>query len=304
MGEPQYVTVQLSQIDMEDHTFMYRWSLDPGANLVRDIHARGQLSPVFLRPGDDGRYQLISGFRRVSALEKVYRGGDGPVLARIFEEVDDEQAMRMSIAENVQREDYSDLEMVDLVMRLEAGGMPVREMAKLLGVSSQSVYNYRSVGHCDALIKDELHTGSIGLEMARLLSRPENVFPGPHFTLGEVLDRIAAEKLNTRAVSELLSWLKENHEDDAALSERVASTLVKRRGKHRPVVRHVVQGERVKETYSWGKARPLSELVAAEHAASDFARHARAFRTGKGITSSNPFVPADEDASGDEPSVE
>ncbi len=41
-------------------------------HLVESIRAQGVLTPCIVRPKKDGRYELISGHRRVRACEKLY----------------------------------------------------------------------------------------------------------------------------------------------------------------------------------------------------------------------------------------
>jgi ParB/RepB/Spo0J family partition protein len=257
-----------------------------GRPLIRDIYVNGQTAAVFVRPKEEGQYQIISGFRRVGAILEI--GGENAlVLARVFEECSDDQALRISVAENHQRDNLTKQEYVDLCVRLRDQGWAVADL--MVGVCKNSIYNYLSVAHCHPAIQDELHKGGIGIEVARALSQPGNVFPGPYFTLEAVLDRIAEANMTSRQVKELLAWQKVNADNQGALDDR-ATGEPRRRGKHQPIRLKSKLGERVELTIKWRKSRPQAELVEIAEELERHARYARAFLSRDGITSSNPFL--------------
>lgn len=69
--------------------------------LVESIKANGVLSPVLIRPREEGGYEMISGHRRLHASEKA---GMDSVPAIIKEMTDDEAVIAM-VDSNVQREE-------------------------------------------------------------------------------------------------------------------------------------------------------------------------------------------------------
>jgi len=89
----------------EDATFRLREEGDVSA-LAASLGRLGQLVPVELRPlpgaGTDGpRYQLVAGFRRVEALRCLLRER---VLARIHDELGDDDAWAIALCEALLRE--------------------------------------------------------------------------------------------------------------------------------------------------------------------------------------------------------
>lgn len=89
--------VLLSEIDLQDHAYRLR----PGRLvelLAESIAASGQLQPVILRYREgDGKWQIISGFRRIEALAKLDRKA---VNARLYDAMTDAEAVRQAVVDN------------------------------------------------------------------------------------------------------------------------------------------------------------------------------------------------------------
>ena len=61
--------IPLDQLDpFPDHPFQVRMDEDM-EQLVESVRERGVLTPVVVRPKEDGRYEIVSGHRRVKACE-------------------------------------------------------------------------------------------------------------------------------------------------------------------------------------------------------------------------------------------
>lgn len=117
-------------------------------NLAEDIKERGLIAPLIVRPSDNGKgYDLIVGFRRFFALEKI-KAETAP--CQIFEGSDTEACL-INLRENVQREDLTTYE---LALRCKA----LKEQHNLSGAKvSQAIGKDRNyinnlVGMVDRLI--------------------------------------------------------------------------------------------------------------------------------------------------------
>ena len=64
----------LSQIDFEDLTFINRFSMDDSElnELKESIKAIGLLNIIYLQEKEDGKFRIISGLRRTSAIKTLY----------------------------------------------------------------------------------------------------------------------------------------------------------------------------------------------------------------------------------------
>ena len=84
--------------DFPDHPFKVRMDEDMD-QLVESVKERGRITPVTLRPKDDGRYEIVSGHRRVKACEIA---GLSVVKADVREMTRDE-AIILMVESNLQR---------------------------------------------------------------------------------------------------------------------------------------------------------------------------------------------------------
>lgn len=108
--------------------------------LVRSISEHGVLEPLLVRPLPDDKYELVAGERRLRAasqagLETI------PVISR---ELDDQQALQVSLMENLQREDLNPLEETEAVLELLALSLQVKP-DKIVSILHSS-YNAKQRG--------------------------------------------------------------------------------------------------------------------------------------------------------------
>lgn len=96
---PRIHDIPLEQIDdFPDHPFKVREDEDM-EQLVQSVRERGIITPVTVRPKEDGRYEIVSGHRRKKACELA---GLGTVKAEIKEMSRDEATILM-VDSNLQR---------------------------------------------------------------------------------------------------------------------------------------------------------------------------------------------------------
>ncbi len=107
--------------------------------LAASIKASGVVQPIVVRPEANNRYQLIAGERRWLASQ---RAGKTTVPA-IIRQVSNEQAMEMTIVENLQREDLNPMEQARAYERLgREFGLTQEQMAQRTGKDRSSVANF------------------------------------------------------------------------------------------------------------------------------------------------------------------
>lgn len=96
---PRIYDISLSEIDdFPDHPFKVKLDEDMD-QLVQSIKERGIITPVTLRPKEDGRYEIVSGHRRKKACELA---GFDTVKAEVREMTRDE-AIILMVESNLQR---------------------------------------------------------------------------------------------------------------------------------------------------------------------------------------------------------
>lgn len=143
---PRIYDIPLSEIDdFPDHPFKVKLDEDMD-QLVQSIKERGIITPVTLRPKEDGRYEIVSGHRRRKACELA---GFDTVKAEVREMTRDE-AIILMVESNLQRSVILPSEKAfSYKMRLEAmkrqAGRPSMENGSpldnnLRGVKTASIF--------------------------------------------------------------------------------------------------------------------------------------------------------------------
>lgn len=82
--------------------------------LVQSVKAHGILEPLLVRPLPDGKYELVAGERRYRAAKTVGLA-EVPVTVR---ELTNNEALQLSLVENLQREDLNPVEETEGILQL------------------------------------------------------------------------------------------------------------------------------------------------------------------------------------------
>ena len=134
--------------------------------LSASIRQLGIIQPITVRALGDGRYELISGERRLRASR---RAGLRRVPAYV-READTEAMLEMAIVENVQREDLNPVEVAIGYQRLmEEVGLTQEQVADKVGKSRPSVANVLRLLKLPPRIQASLRDGSLSTGHARAL---------------------------------------------------------------------------------------------------------------------------------------
>ncbi len=134
--------------------------------LASSIKVSGVLQPITVRPLPDGRYQLITGERRWLASQKAGK----PTVPAIVRQASNEQAMEMTIVENLQREDLNPMEEARAFDRLSKEfGLTQEQIAIRTGKERVSVANYLRLMKLPADVQGMLGTGDLTMGHAKVL---------------------------------------------------------------------------------------------------------------------------------------
>jgi ParB family transcriptional regulator, chromosome partitioning protein len=163
-GKPREIAVD--QIDR--NPFQTRSHVDEAqlAELAASITANGVVQPILVRPQANGRFQLIAGERRWLASK---RAGKETVPA-ILRQVSDEQAMEITIVENLQRADLNPMEQARAFERLSREfHMTQEQMATRTGKDRASVSNFLRLLKLPSSVQGRVETGELSFGHARAL---------------------------------------------------------------------------------------------------------------------------------------
>src|SRR6516165_12453998 len=112
VGNAQEITLDL--IDPNPYQTRSRIKEESLNELADSIRSSGVVQPVVLRPSANGRFQLVAGERRWLASK---RAGKTTIPATV-RQISNEQAMEITIIENLQREDLNPIEQARAFERL------------------------------------------------------------------------------------------------------------------------------------------------------------------------------------------
>jgi ParB family transcriptional regulator, chromosome partitioning protein len=136
-GKPREIPLD----DIDRNPFQTRGHVDEQelAELAASITANGVVQPVLVRPLAEGRFQLIAGERRWRASRLAGK----KTIPAILRQVSDEQAMEITIVENLQRSDLNPMEQARAFERLSREfHMTQEQMATRTGKDRVSVSNF------------------------------------------------------------------------------------------------------------------------------------------------------------------
>ena len=158
--------IPVGQIDR--NPYQTRARIDEAAlnELAESIKASGVVQPITLRPGTNGRFQLIAGERRWLASQ---RAGKATVPA-IVRQVSNEQAMEITIIENLQREDLNAIEQARAYERLgREFGLTQEQMAQRTGKERSSVANFLRLLKLPPAVQEMVESDKLSFGHAKAL---------------------------------------------------------------------------------------------------------------------------------------
>lgn len=185
--------IKVKEIDLSDTRFKSRvseYGVDQETfnDLVASIKSLKILNNIIVNktPGK-AKYQLISGFRRMAALEKVYEGQGrkeefptAEVPAKIFKSLTDEQALRISFSENLARKDLTTWEVAnqcrmigeELIKQGKSQGEIEAHLAAMINKDGRTVRRYLALSSIKSQgIRRDLHNGTIDASIGTVFTR-------------------------------------------------------------------------------------------------------------------------------------
>lgn len=173
--------------------------------LAGSIHEIGIIQPLTIRSGTNGKYQLISGERRLKAakiagLEKV------PCYIR---KANDQNMLEMALVENIQREDLDAIEVAISYQRLiEECKLTQESLSQRVGKKRATVTNYLRLLKLPAEIQLGIKEKKVSMGHARALvtvKEPTNQL--------NIYKKILDKELSVRKVEEIARKLNEEDEE-------------------------------------------------------------------------------------------
>jgi ParB family chromosome partitioning protein len=196
-GRPR--EIPLDQID--NNPFRTRSHVDEEqlAELAASIAANGVVQPVLVRPMVGGRFQLIAGERRWRASKLAGK----TTVPAILRQVSDEQAMEITIVENLQRTDLNPMEQARAFECLSHQfHMTQEQMAQRTGKDRATVANFLRLLRLPSTVQARVESGELSFGHARALLAFEYAEE-----IEKAAQRIAALSLSVRQTENYVQGL-------------------------------------------------------------------------------------------------
>ena len=205
-GKPREIPV--GQIDR--NPFQTRSHVDEEqlSELAASITANGVVQPVLVRPLANGRFQLIAGERRWRASQLAGKA----TIPAILRQVSDEQAMEITIVENLQRADLNPMEQARAFERLSREfHMTQEQMAQRTGKDRATVSNFLRLLRLPSTVQTRVETGELSFGHARTLLALESAEQ-----IEKAAQKIASLSLSVRQTENYVQGLlhPERHKKD------------------------------------------------------------------------------------------
>jgi len=248
---------------------------DPSAmqELVESVRQHGVLQPLLVRSRSDDQYELVAGERRYRAAKEVQLA-EVPVVIR---ELSDEEAMQLSLIENLCREDLNPVEETEGILQLLALrlGSDVGDVTPLLykmknAADKHDDFRHNVMPNSEAQVVEELFT-SLGLmtwesfvkNRLPLLNLPEDILAALRqgliaYTKAKVIarlkDEVARKELLSAAINENLSL--------SEITARLKGTLSpsqpnERKERIETTIRRVKQARVWEDQHKWSRLEAL-----------------------------------------------
>jgi ParB family chromosome partitioning protein len=163
-GKPR--EIPLEQIDRNPFQTRTQVNEDQLAELAASIATNGVVQPILVRPLANGRFQLIAGERRWRASKLAEK----KTIPAILRQVSDEQAMEITIVENLQRADLNAMEQARAFERLSREfHMTQEQMAVRTGKDRATVANFLRLLKLPESLQVRVEAGELSFGHARAL---------------------------------------------------------------------------------------------------------------------------------------
>lgn len=202
VGMDTILQIPLTEIKLDNESFMFRTKLRVNG-LVKSIGNEGLQVPVIVRSLKDSdsfeesgfKYQLISGFRRVTAIKEL---GWKKVDAIVRSDLDDDfDAFKVSIIENEDRKTYNDLDRANAILAFRKLGKSNKEIEDFFNIGERQRQRLQELTKLPPELQEAVEDGLILSTHAVRLMQHKRKYPDTN----------------------IASWVKQIKEENLAMNE-------------------------------------------------------------------------------------
>jgi len=193
-GNAQEITLDL--IDPNPYQTRSRIKEESLNELADSIRSSGVVQPVVLRPSANGRFQLVAGERRWLASKRAGK----TAIPAVIRQISNEQAMEITIIENLQREDLNPIEQARAFEKLSREfGLTQEQIAHRTGKDRASIANFIRLLKLPSAVQEALESGLLtfghGKVLVGLAGFPQQLEQAAHQAMSKQLSVRQTEEL-------------------------------------------------------------------------------------------------------------
>lgn len=159
--------VEIDRIDVNPWQPRRQFQDETLEELAESIRKHGIIQPLVVSRGEDGRYRLIAGERRLRAARKAALK-EVPIVIR--DKADSEETLALALIENIQREDLNAIDEALAYEQLhEEFGLTQEEISAQVGKSRSTVANSLRLLKLPASVQEMVSTGRLSMGHARAI---------------------------------------------------------------------------------------------------------------------------------------
>jgi ParB family chromosome partitioning protein len=168
LGSAEGGTRSLPVDKIVPNRFQPRKSFDPEtiAEMAASVEAQGLIQPVVVNDRGDGKYEMISGERRLRAVKKL----GWKEIPAIIHQVEESRILEITLVENLQREDLNPIEQARGYQKLADGfSLTQAQIADRVGKDRATVANTMRLLRLPVVIQQAVSSGVLTAGHARQL---------------------------------------------------------------------------------------------------------------------------------------
>jgi len=196
------VSINLSQVSPGRFQPRKQFNPERHKELVASIKEKGIVQPILIRPVKNGkRFEIIAGERRLRAAKEL---GLEEIPA-IIKKVSDEEALEISLIENIQREELNPIEEAHAYKELiDKFNLAQEDIAKAVGKDRSTISNTLRLLKLPKKIQDYVSREKLSMGHARAILGIEN-----EKQQIKIADEVARKGLSVRETEGLVNRSKE-----------------------------------------------------------------------------------------------
>ena len=188
--------------------------------LSESIKHLGVIQPITVRKLENGRYQLISGERRLRAA-KLAGLTSIPAFIRDASET---EILQLALVENIQREDLNAIDVaIALEKLIEEYNLTQEQLSEKIGKNRATIANFLRLLKLPVEVQAAIREGKISMGHARTLIN----LPSIELQL-EITEKIIQNDLSVRQVEELVRKLQEKKDKKIVKEDTPLPSSLKR----------------------------------------------------------------------------